>query len=66
VLCYIVALANMPIANVVALTQITPLIVLLGAALFYRERLSGVDLPLNRHPAAIRASAVCVTPWGAG
>lgn len=24
------------------------------------------DLPLNCHPVAIRASAVCVTPWGAG
>jgi integrase len=30
------------------------------------ESYGGVDLPLNRHPAAIRASAVCVTPWGAG
>jgi uncharacterized protein with ParB-like and HNH nuclease domain len=29
-------------------------------------RLGTSDLPLNRHPAAIRASAVCVTPWGAG
>lgn len=46
VLCYIVALANMPIANVVALTQITPLIVLIGAAFFFRERLSGMSIVL--------------------
>lgn len=46
VLCYIVALANMPIANVAALTQITPLIVLIGAALFFRERLSGKSMTL--------------------
>ncbi|SKC99275.1 EamA domain-containing membrane protein RarD [Burkholderia sp. CF099] len=46
VLCYIVALANMPIANVVALTQITPLIVLIGAALFFKERLSGMSIAL--------------------
>lgn len=46
VLCYIVALANMPIANVAALTQITPLIVLVGAALFFRERLSGMSMTL--------------------
>lgn len=46
VLCYIVALANMPIANVVALTQITPLIVLIGAALFFREHLSGLSIAL--------------------
>lgn len=46
VLCYIVALANMPIANVVALTQITPLIVLIGAALFFKERLHGMSIAL--------------------
>ena len=32
VICFVVALANMPIADVTALGQITPLIVLLGAA----------------------------------
>ncbi|MET2829265.1 DMT family transporter [Mesorhizobium shangrilense] len=44
ILCYIVALANMPIGNVVALTQITPLIVLIGASLFFGERLSGMSI----------------------
>jgi drug/metabolite transporter (DMT)-like permease len=42
VLCYIVALANMPIANVAALTQITPI----GAALIFRDRLSGMSMTL--------------------
>ncbi|WP_250487904.1 DMT family transporter [Caballeronia sp. GaOx3] len=46
VLCYIVALANMPIANVVALTQITPLIVLIGSAFFLKERLAGMSIAL--------------------
>jgi drug/metabolite transporter (DMT)-like permease len=46
VVCYILALAKMPIANVAALTQITPLIVLVGAAIFFRERLGGVSMTL--------------------
>ncbi len=45
-LCYIAALANMPIANVVALTQIMPLVVLIGASFMFRERLSGVSMVL--------------------
>jgi len=40
VLCYVVALTNLPIANVVAILQMTPLVVLIGAALVFRERLS--------------------------
>ena len=36
ILCYVVALANMPIADAIALGQITPLIVILGAALAAR------------------------------
>lgn len=46
VLCYVVALANMPIADVIALVQITPLLVLLGASLFFREQISGVTILL--------------------
>ena len=46
ILCYIVALANMPIADATALGQITPLIVLLGASLIFRERISGVAMAL--------------------
>lgn len=42
ILCYVVALANMPIADASALGQITPMIVLLGAALFFGERISGL------------------------
>jgi len=39
VLCYIVALAQMPIADVIAIVQIAPLIVILGAAFLLRERI---------------------------
>ena len=42
ILCYVVALANMPIADATALGQVTPLIVLVGAALMFRERISGL------------------------
>lgn len=39
VLCYVVALARMPIADVIAIIQTAPLMVLVGAALFLRERI---------------------------
>ncbi len=37
ILCYVVALANMPIADATALGQITPLLVILGASFILRE-----------------------------
>ncbi len=40
ILCYVVALANMPIADATALGQVTPLLVLLGAAFLFGERIS--------------------------
>ncbi|MBI4921987.1 MAG: DMT family transporter [Devosia nanyangense] len=39
VLCFVVALANMPIADVTALGQIAPMLLLLGVALLYRDRI---------------------------
>jgi drug/metabolite transporter (DMT)-like permease len=39
VLCYIVALARMPIADVIAILQVAPLILIIGAALVLRERI---------------------------
>lgn len=39
VLCYIVALANMPIADVIAITQTAPLMLILAAAFLMRERI---------------------------
>jgi drug/metabolite transporter (DMT)-like permease len=39
VLCYIVALARMPIADVIAILQAAPLILIIGAALVLRERI---------------------------
>ena len=46
ILCYRVALANMQIADSSALGQITPLLVLLGASLLFRERIGGVRMAL--------------------
>jgi drug/metabolite transporter (DMT)-like permease len=39
VLCFIVALAKMPIADLTALGQIAPMLLLLGVALIYRDRI---------------------------
>jgi drug/metabolite transporter (DMT)-like permease len=39
VLCFIVALANMPIADVTALGQVAPMLLLIGVALLYRDRI---------------------------
>jgi drug/metabolite transporter (DMT)-like permease len=46
ILCYVVALANMPIADATALGQITPLLVILGASFVLRERVGGVRMAL--------------------
>lgn len=46
ILSYVVALANMPIADAVALGQITPLLVLLGASILFRERIGGLRMAL--------------------
>ncbi|MGC4026279.1 MAG: DMT family transporter [Mesorhizobium sp.] len=40
ILCFIIALANMPIADATALGQVTPLIVLLGSTLIFKEKIS--------------------------
>jgi drug/metabolite transporter (DMT)-like permease len=45
-LCYVVALARMPIAEVVAIMQTAPLILILGAAIFLRERIGPARLAL--------------------
>lgn len=39
VLCYVVALANMPIADTIALGQVTPLLLIVGASLLFGERI---------------------------
>lgn len=39
ILCFIVALANMPIADITAISQTAPLLLILGVALIYRERI---------------------------
>jgi drug/metabolite transporter (DMT)-like permease len=39
VLCYVVALANMQIADVIALGQLAPMVLLLGVAVVFRDRI---------------------------
>jgi drug/metabolite transporter (DMT)-like permease len=46
ILSYVVALANMPIADVVALGQITPLLILVGVSILFRERIGGMRMAL--------------------
>ena len=46
ILAYVVALANMQIADATALGQVTPLLVLLGASMLFRERIGGVRMAL--------------------
>lgn len=46
ILCFVVALANMPIADATALGQVTPLVVLTGASLLFGERIGGGRLAL--------------------
>jgi S-adenosylmethionine uptake transporter len=46
ILCYVVALANMQIADSTALGQITPLLMLIGSSVLFRERIGGVRTAL--------------------
>lgn len=46
ILSYVVALANMPIADATALGQITPLLFLLGASIIYGERIGALRMSL--------------------
>ena len=46
VLCYIVALARMPIADVIAILQTAPLMLILGAAFLFRERIGAARVVL--------------------
>lgn len=43
VLCFIVALAKMPIADLSAIVQTAPIVLLVGVGLIYRERISPVQ-----------------------
>jgi drug/metabolite transporter (DMT)-like permease len=46
ILCYVVALANMQIADSTALGQITPLLMLVGSSLLFGERIGGQRMAL--------------------
>lgn len=45
-LCYVVALSRMQIADVIAILQIAPLILILGAALIFRDRIGPLQAAL--------------------
>ncbi|TIU24303.1 MAG: DMT family transporter [Mesorhizobium sp.] len=46
ILCYVVALANIQIADSTALGQITPLLMLIGSSVLFRERIGGLRTAL--------------------
>lgn len=46
VLMFVVALANMPIADATALGQVTPLVFLIGMSILFREKIGGVRMAL--------------------
>ncbi|TIN40642.1 MAG: DMT family transporter [Mesorhizobium sp.] len=46
ILCYVVALANMQIADSTALGQITPLLMLIGSSVLFGERIGGLRMAL--------------------
>ncbi|AZO55029.1 MULTISPECIES: DMT family transporter [unclassified Mesorhizobium] len=46
ILCYVVALANMQIADSTALGQITPLLMLVGSSILFGERIGGQRMAL--------------------
>ncbi|MGX5803467.1 DMT family transporter [Bradyrhizobium sp. Arg314] len=46
ILCYVVALANMQIADSTALGQVTPLIVLVGSSMLFGEKIGAVRMAL--------------------
>ncbi|MDX8462587.1 DMT family transporter [Mesorhizobium humile] len=46
ILCYVVALANMQIADSTALGQVTPLIVLVGSSMLFGERIGATRMAL--------------------
>jgi len=63
VLCFVVALAKLPIADVTALGQIAPMLLLLGVAVIYRDRIG----PRRAVLIAIGfIGALCVAQPGAG
>lgn len=64
ILCYVVALANMPIADASALGQITPLVMLIGASLLFGDRIGGVRMALIGFGFA--GALMVAQPTGAG
>jgi drug/metabolite transporter (DMT)-like permease len=64
ILCYVVALANMPIADATALGQVTPLFVILGASVLLGERIGGMRMALIS--VGFAGAVMVAQPTGAG
>jgi drug/metabolite transporter (DMT)-like permease len=64
ILCYVVALANMPIADATALGQITPLFVILGGSVLLGERVGGLRMGLIS--LGFAGAVMVAQPTGAG
>jgi drug/metabolite transporter (DMT)-like permease len=64
ILCYVVALANMPIADATALGQITPLLVILGGSVLLGERVGGLRMGLIS--LGFAGAVMVAQPTGAG
>jgi drug/metabolite transporter (DMT)-like permease len=64
ILCYVVALANMPIADATALGQVTPLFVILGASVLLGERIGGMRMALIS--LGFAGAVMVAQPTGAG
>lgn len=64
ILCYVVALANMPIADATALGQITPLFVILGGSVLLGERVGALRMALIS--LGFAGAVMVAQPTGAG
>lgn len=64
VLCFIVALANMPIADITALGQVAPMLLLLGVGLVYGEKIGAPRMALIA--AGFLGAILVAQPSGAG
>ncbi|MEQ1770578.1 MAG: DMT family transporter [Devosia sp.] len=64
VLAFIIALANMPIADIAAIGQISPMLLLLGVALIYREKVGWMRMALIT--LGFAGALLVVQPGGGG
>ena len=49
VFCFLTALTQMPLADITAIGQLSPMILLIGAALIFKEQSGRMQMVLHRH-----------------